>query len=82
MFRLHVWPSGWAHGLYIESRPTSPKACVAGDMATFWWEKTRPKAEYWINSLWRPHFTPSAGVGAQYFMEIRKYGSIICIIPC
>ena len=53
----------WAQGLYIESRPTSPKAYVAGDMAAFWRERNGPKPKNWVEGLGRPtshlpaHFT-------------------------
>jgi len=53
----------WAQGLYVESRPTSLKAYVAGDMAAFWRERNRPKSKNWVEGLGRPtshlpaHFT-------------------------
>ena len=47
-------PYIWAQGLYIESRRTSPKGYVAGDMAEFWRKRNGPMPKNWVEGLWRP----------------------------
>ena len=60
VLRLPKWALIWAQGLYIESRPTSPKAYVAGDMATFRREKNGPMPKNWVKAnkvmVWTPTF--------------------------
>ena len=73
VLRLPKWALIWAQGLYIESRPTSPKAYVAGDMAAFWRERNGPKPKNWVEGLGRltshlpAHFTQLPSFSASQF---------------
>ena len=52
VLKLPKWALIWAQGLYIESRPTSPKAYVAGDTAAFWSEEMGCSQKNWVEGLW------------------------------
>ena len=54
VLRLPKWALIWIQGLYIKSRPTFPKAYVAGDMAEFWRERNWPEPKNWARPA---HFT-------------------------
>ena len=64
VFRLPKWALIWAQGLQIESRPTSPKAYVVGDMSAFWRERNGLQPKNWVEGLWRPtsHLWPTSPI--------------------